>query len=90
MRVAGLKSLLQKPPTAKGMCFISLEDETGIFNLVLTPDIYATYRLALIGTALMEVEGFLEHINGVRNIRVQKLMPLEIAPQRLLNSPLGT
>ncbi len=42
--VLGLMSMRQKPPTAKGLCFITMEDESGFFNLVLMPDIYEKFR----------------------------------------------
>jgi DNA-directed DNA polymerase III PolC len=76
VRMAGLKSLLQKPPTAKGMCFVSLEDETGIFNVVCTPDIYMKYRLVLLHSVLIEVEGQLESREGVRNVKAQVIRTL--------------
>ena len=76
VRMAGLKSLLQKPPTAKGMCFVSLEDETGIFNVVCTPDIYLKYRLILLHSVLIEVEGLLESREGVRNVKARIIRTL--------------
>ena len=77
VRVAGLMCLLQKPPTAKGMCFVSLEDETGIMNLVITPDLYQKTRLTLLSYSLIDVEGRLENIEGVRNIRAFAIHPLK-------------
>ena len=76
VHLAGLMSLIQKPPTAKGMCFVSLEDETGIFNLVITPDLYQQVRLTLINVPLLDVEGTLESREGVHNIKVIKLQGL--------------
>ena len=78
VRVAGLKSLIQKPPTAKGMCFVSIEDETGLMNLVLTPDLYQKFRSPLLYSLLLDVEGYLEFRDGVRNIRVRHLKPLTL------------
>jgi error-prone DNA polymerase len=76
VRVAGLMSLLQKPPTAKGMCFISLEDETGLMNIVITPDIYQKVRLVLTQSPLLEVVGKLENREGVRNIKAHDVRPM--------------
>jgi error-prone DNA polymerase len=76
VRVAGLMSLLQKPPTAKGMCFISLEDETGILNVIITPDLYQKYRLVLLHSPLLDIEGTLESRDGVRNVRAELVRPL--------------
>ena len=77
VRVAGLMSMLQKPPTAKGMCFVSLEDETGILNIVITPDIYQKHRLAILSASLLEVAGILENYEGVRNIKAIEILPLK-------------
>ena len=90
IRVAGLMSLLQKPQTAKGMCFVSLEDETGMMNLVITPDIYEKFRMILMSERLIEVDGTLESRNNVKNIRVKTLKallqnPVVQSPARALN-----
>ena len=45
VRVAGAVITRQRPGTAKGFCFVTLEDETGVANLILTPQIFQTYRL---------------------------------------------
>jgi DNA polymerase-3 subunit alpha/error-prone DNA polymerase len=76
IRIAGLMSLLQKPPTAKGMCFVSMEDETGLINIVITPDVYQTCRLLLQQRPLLDVEGRLESRDGVRNVRALKVNAL--------------
>ncbi len=94
LRMAGLLSLLQKPPTAKGMCFLSLEDETGIFNVVVVPQLYPKIRLLLQSASLLEIDGWLESRHGVRNLRAEAIRPLknetflkEIAPKNVTNSP---
>ena len=76
IRIAGLMSLMQKPPTAKGMCFVSMEDETGLINVVITPDVYQTCRLLLQQRPLLDVEGRLESREGVRNVRALKVRAL--------------
>ncbi len=76
VRVAGLMSLLQRPPTAKGMCFVSLEDETGLFNIVMTPDVYQKCRLVLQQVSLIEVEGHLQSYSGVSNVKARVLRAL--------------
>jgi DNA-directed DNA polymerase III PolC len=86
VRVAGLMGLLQKPPTAKGMCFVSLEDETGLINIVITPDIYQKHRLTLLHTPLLEVEGHLESRQGVRNVKATVIRALSAPPQALGSS----
>jgi error-prone DNA polymerase len=60
------------------MCFLSLEDETGLVNVVVTPDLYQKYRLALLYSALLEIEGTLENREGVRNLKAQGVRALEL------------
>lgn len=76
LRVAGLISLLQRPPTAKGMAFASIEDETGLMNIVITPDVYAKCRLIIMGQPLLEVDGYLECQQGVYNVKAESVRPL--------------
>lgn len=80
VRVAGLLSIQQRPPTAKGFSFLTLEDETGFFNIVLTPQVYQAYRLTLLKSPLLEVQGVLEKCEGVINIKALKLFPLNWRP----------
>ena len=76
LRVAGLISLLQRPPTAKGMAFASIEDETGLMNIVITPEVYAKCRLVIMGQPLLEVDGWLECHQGVYNVKAESIRPL--------------
>ncbi|MBX3020966.1 MAG: error-prone DNA polymerase [Bdellovibrionales bacterium] len=79
VRVAGLLSLQQRPPTAKGVAFLTLEDETGLINIVIMPDVYKECRLTLVYHPLLHVCGLLEKVQGVINIRAQviKALPVE-------------
>lgn len=95
VRIAGLISLLQKPPTAKGMCFLSMEDETGLLNVVVTPDLYQKYRQELLYSPLLDIEGHIENRDGVSNLkakiirRVQSVSAPEaefVPPKRFLSS----
>ncbi|MGE0633885.1 MAG: OB-fold nucleic acid binding domain-containing protein, partial [Pseudobdellovibrionaceae bacterium] len=76
VRVAGLLSMTQKPPTAKGFCFLTLEDEFGIFNIVVPPKVYDQYRNTIYAHSLLEVQGHLENISNVINIKAEKVLPL--------------
>jgi error-prone DNA polymerase len=60
LTVIGLLSVKQRPPTAGGMCFLTLEDESGFFNLVLRPDIYERYRLFIEESPLLAAAGRLQ------------------------------
>src|SRR5512136_35166 len=57
VRVAGWVVVRQRPPTAKGHVFITLEDEEGLINLIVRPDVYERYRDALRHEPLVQVEG---------------------------------
>ncbi|MBH9536399.1 error-prone DNA polymerase [Novosphingopyxis sp. YJ-S2-01] len=57
VKVAGVVLIRQRPGSAKGVCFITLEDETGVSNLVIWPSVMEEYRRIIMGARLMEVEG---------------------------------
>ncbi|MNS74423.1 Error-prone DNA polymerase [compost metagenome] len=76
VRVAGLVSITQRPPTAKGMCFITLEDEFGFINIVIPPDIYQKDRLAIYGKSLLEIHGTIEKVGTLINVKAQRVLPL--------------
>jgi len=59
--LAGLVLIRQRPGSAKGVCFITLEDETGIANLVVWPDRFAAQRSIVMGARLMVVHGLVQH-----------------------------
>ncbi len=79
IHVAGSVIVRQRPGTAKGFVFLSLEDETGIANVIVTPPIFARYRLALVSEPYLLVEGIAQRQDGVvsvRAIRVEGLPAL--------------
>jgi error-prone DNA polymerase len=76
VRSAGHCIVRQRPGTAKGFCFLTLEDETGTANAVLTPQAFRRFRVALHSAALVEVAGPLQHVDGVIHIRVRELRAL--------------
>lgn len=84
VRIAGLLSLTQRPPTAKGVAFLTLEDETGLINVVLMPDVYKESRLTLVYHPLLHICGTLEKVQGVINIRAQAIKALPV--EKLLHS----
>lgn len=77
VRVAGLVSITQRPPTAKGMCFITLEDEFGFMNVVITPDVYQKDRITIYSKRMLEIQGKLEKVGGVTNLMASRVFPLE-------------
>jgi error-prone DNA polymerase len=79
IHVAGSVIVRQRPGTAKGFVFLSLEDETGIANVIVTPPIFARYRLALVSEPYLLVDGIAQRQDGVvsvRAIRVEGLPAL--------------
>jgi error-prone DNA polymerase len=68
VRVGGLVTHLQHPQTAKGVIFASLEDETGINNIIFWPGVFADYRHRILQARLMIVEGELQSQEGVINV----------------------
>ena len=76
VRVAGSVIVRQRPGTAKGFVFLSLEDETGIANVIVTPQLFARQHLVLVTAPLLMVDGILQSQDGVLSIRAQRVTPL--------------
>jgi error-prone DNA polymerase len=74
--VAGSVIVRQRPGTAKGFVFLSLEDETGIANVIVTPALFARQRLALVTEPFLLVEGILQIQDGVVSVRAMRVEPL--------------
>jgi error-prone DNA polymerase len=81
VRVAGHVIVRQRPGTAKGMCFLTLEDETGTANAFLTPPLYERCRLLLNTSPLVVVAGRLERRDDVTHVRVRDVQRLADAPE---------
>ena len=77
VRVAGGVIARQRPQTARGFLFMSLEDETGISNIVIDPDLFDQNRLVLLNEPFILVEGILQNQNNVTSIRAQKLQAIQ-------------
>ncbi len=67
--VAGLVICRQRPGTAKGFCFVTLEDETGLANVVITPQLFEEHKRLVRRSPLLVVSGVLQEEQGVLNIR---------------------
>ncbi|MDP4149364.1 MAG: error-prone DNA polymerase [Bacteroidota bacterium] len=72
VRVAGLVLVRQRPGTAKGTCFITLEDETGTFNLIVWPKLFEQYRKEILNAKLLMVEGNLQVEGEVIHVIVRR------------------
>ena len=68
VQVAGVVLIRQRPGSAKGVCFITLEDETGVINLVVWPDLKDKQRKVVMGARLMEVRGRVEYDDEVIHV----------------------
>ena len=76
VRVAGAVITRQRPGTAKGFVFLTLEDETGIANVIIQPDLYATQRMIIIEEPFLLVEGVLQIQDGVTSVKADRLQGL--------------
>ena len=68
VQVSGVVLIRQRPGSAKGVCFITLEDETGVINLVVWPDLKEKQRKVVMGARLMEVRGRVEYDDEVIHV----------------------
>ena len=76
VRVAGLVITRQRPGTAKGFVFLTLEDETGVANIIVRPDLFARDRLVIIEEPFLIVDGVLQNQEGVTSIRAEPVQGL--------------
>ncbi len=80
VRVAGCVITRQRPGTAKGFVFLTLEDETGISNVIVRPKVYDEQRLAIIESSFVIVDGLLQIQDGVTAIQAERVLALEGVP----------
>jgi error-prone DNA polymerase len=76
VRVAGWVIVRQRPGTAKGFMFLSLEDETGVSNIIVTPQLFEKYRLELVGHPFLLIEGALQNQDNVISVKASHIEPL--------------
>ena len=79
VRIAGCVIARQRPGTAKGFVFLSLEDETGIANVILAPDAFEQNRVTVTRNRFLRIEGILQNQDGVIHVKARQIMPLFIA-----------
>jgi len=83
--VAGLVLVRQRPGTAKGVIFVTLEDETGVCNLVVWRKIYERFRRAVIAGRLLRVTGRIQREGGVMHVIAEEIEDLSHLLDRLLH-----
>jgi DNA polymerase III alpha subunit len=71
VRVAGMVITRQRPGTAKGFVFLTLEDETGIANIIIRPDLFARERQVIIEEPFLLIDGVLQNQDGVTSVRAE-------------------
>ena len=79
VRVAGAVICRQRPPTAKGFVFLSLEDETGTANIILNPQVFERLRATVLGYAYLLIDGMLQNQRGVACIKADQVRPCPMA-----------
>jgi error-prone DNA polymerase len=73
VRLAGLVVIRQRPPSAKGYVFVTLEDEDGLMNLIVRPRVYEQYRDVLRGASVLWVEGTVQREGEQMNVLASRL-----------------
>jgi len=73
VRVAGMVITRQRPGTAKGFVFLTLEDETGISNVIIRPDLFDRQRSEVVRQPFLLVDGVLQHQDGVLSVRAERV-----------------
>jgi error-prone DNA polymerase len=76
LRIGGCVIVRQRPGTAKGFVFVSLEDETGVANAIITPDLFHRHRLLLASEKFLAIEGILQNQDNVISVKAERVMPL--------------
>jgi error-prone DNA polymerase len=77
--IAGVVTHRQRPMTAQGVTFLSLEDETGLINVVVSKGCWARFRKVARSSSAMVIRGRLERSEGVINVVAEHLAPLPVA-----------
>jgi error-prone DNA polymerase len=79
VQVAGAVVVRQRPGTAKGLLFMNLEDETGLVNVVVYPDLFRRERRVLATEPFLLVDGILQREDGVTSVLARRVRPLRAA-----------
>jgi error-prone DNA polymerase len=76
VKIAGWIIARQRPGTAKGFLFLSMEDETGIANVIVTPDVFDSNRMLLVSHPFLLIEGPLQNQDNVIHVRARRIQAL--------------
>ena len=78
-RIAGCVIARQRPGTAKGFVFLSIEDETGIANAIITPAVYEQFKQIVVREKFLLIEGELQNQENVISVKARQILPLKIS-----------
>jgi error-prone DNA polymerase len=76
IKVGGWVIVRQRPGTAKGFVFLTLEDETGVANIIITPQLFDRNRLVLVDHPFLLIEGALQNQDNVVSVKAKRIHPL--------------
>ncbi len=79
VRIAGCVIARQRPGTAKGFVFLSIEDETGIANAIITPAVYEQFKQVVVYEKFLMIEGELQNQENVISVKARAIRPLAIS-----------
>jgi error-prone DNA polymerase len=78
LRIGGCVIARQRPGTAKGFVFLSIEDETGIANAIVHPDLVQKNRILLVSERFLMIEGVLQNQDNVISVKAERVLPLTV------------
>jgi error-prone DNA polymerase len=79
VRIAGRVICRQRPGTAKGFVFLSMEDETGIANIIIAPDVFEQNRVLVTRSLFLAIGGTMQNQDGVVHVKARKLEPFDLS-----------
>ena len=78
VRIAGSVICRQRPGTARGFLFVSLEDETGVSNAIILPDLFTAHRLTIVDEPFLLIEGILQNQRGSVSVKASRVEALRV------------
>jgi error-prone DNA polymerase len=76
--VAGCVITRQRPGTAKGLIFLTLEDETGNSNIIVSPDVYSSDPMVVLHERFVKIRGTVQNQDGIVHLKAAKILPLQV------------
>ena len=78
VRIAGSVIARQRPGTAKGFVFLSIEDETGIANAIIAPQLFTRNRVVVVNQQFLLIDGVLQNQDNVISVKAHRIQPLTL------------